>query len=61
MYVCWLACEFVFLWFCIIETKNQTLEETVALFDGGDALDKIAHQATAHHDCKAFEKCSKCA
>ena len=37
------------------------LEETVALFDGGDTLNKIAHQAMAHHDCKDFEKHSKCA
>ena len=61
MYVCWLACEFVFLWFFIIETKNRTLEEAAALFDGRDALDKIAHQAVAHHDCEDSEKRSECA
>ncbi|KAF8137318.1 hexose transporter [Boletus edulis] len=45
VYVCWLACEFVFLWFFIVETKGRTLEETAALFDGEDAVNQIAHQA----------------
>ncbi|KIM70615.1 hypothetical protein SCLCIDRAFT_157350 [Scleroderma citrinum Foug A] len=44
VYVCWLAVEFVFLWFFLVETKNRTLEETAAIFDGEDALQKIAHQ-----------------
>ncbi|KAG8216731.1 hexose transporter [Butyriboletus roseoflavus] len=48
VYVCWLACEFVFLWFFVVETKNRTLEETAALFDGEDAIEKIAHRAEAH-------------
>ena len=47
MYACWLAFEFVFLWFFIIETKGRTLEETAALFDGEDALKKIIQQAEA--------------
>lgn len=47
MYVCWLACEVVFLWFFVVETKNRTLEETAALFDGDDALHQIVHNATA--------------
>ncbi|KAH0835887.1 hexose transporter [Lanmaoa asiatica] len=47
VYVCWLACEFVFLWFFIVETKNRTLEETAALFDGEDAIDQITHKAAA--------------
>ena len=45
MYVCWLAFEFVFLWFFLVETKGRTLEETAALFDGEDALEKITQQA----------------
>ena len=45
MYVCWLAFEFVFLWFFIVETKNLTLEETAALFDGQDAINQITHMA----------------
>ncbi|KAG9313567.1 hexose transporter [Chiua virens] len=56
VYVCWLACEFVFLWFFIVETKNRTLEETAALFDGEDALDRIAQQAEAHEIREDSEK-----
>lgn len=47
MYVYWLACEFTFLWFFIVETKNRTLEETAALFDGEDAIDQITHTVAA--------------
>lgn len=50
VYVCWLAFEFVFLWFFLIETKNRTLEETAALFDGDDALDQIANRAEGAHE-----------
>jgi hypothetical protein len=50
VYVCWLAVEFVFLWFFLVETKNRTLEETAALFDGEEALEHIAHQAETHED-----------
>jgi hypothetical protein len=28
-----------------VETKNRTLEETAALFDGEDAIHMITHQA----------------
>ncbi|PCH35315.1 general substrate transporter [Wolfiporia cocos MD-104 SS10] len=42
VYVCWLAFEFAFLWFMIIETKNLTLEETAALFDGKEVTQRIA-------------------
>jgi len=45
--VCWLAFEFVFLWLFVVETKNRTLEETAALFDGEDAIDQIMHKAAA--------------
>ncbi|KIY62646.1 general substrate transporter [Cylindrobasidium torrendii FP15055 ss-10] len=37
VYVGWIALEFVFLWFFLVETKNRTLEETAALFDGEQA------------------------
>ena len=40
MYCCWLAFETVFVYLFIVETKNRTLEETAALFDG-DELDKL--------------------
>jgi len=45
VYVCWLAFEVVFLYFFVIETKNRTLEETAALFDGEDATNQIVGQA----------------
>ncbi|KAJ8694658.1 hypothetical protein PTI98_007315 [Pleurotus ostreatus] len=44
VYCCWLAFELVFLYFFIIETKNRSLEETAALFDGEEATQHI--QAT---------------
>ncbi|KAF9497933.1 hexose transporter [Pleurotus eryngii] len=34
VYCCWLLFELVFLYFFVVETKNRTLEETAALFDG---------------------------
>ena len=45
VYCCWLAFETVFVYLFIVETKNRTLEETAALFDGED-LEKI-HAAAA--------------
>jgi hypothetical protein len=48
VYVFWLAFELVYLWFFLVETKNRTLEETAALFDGEEALQQIAHQAETH-------------
>jgi len=42
VYCCWIAFEVVFLYFYIVETKNLTLEETAALFDGKDAFKEIA-------------------
>ncbi|KAJ8518835.1 hypothetical protein ONZ45_g4155 [Pleurotus djamor] len=40
VYCAWLAFETVFLYFFVVETKNLSLEETAALFDGEEA-----HQA----------------
>ncbi|KDQ27391.1 hypothetical protein PLEOSDRAFT_1041589 [Pleurotus ostreatus PC15] len=37
VYCCWLLFEVAFLYFFVIETKNRTLEETAALFDGEGA------------------------
>ncbi|ETW81156.1 MFS sugar transporter [Heterobasidion irregulare TC 32-1] len=45
VYACWLAFEAVFVFVYIIETKNRTLEETAALFDGADTVAQIAQQA----------------
>jgi len=56
VYVCWLAFEFVFLWFFIVETKNRTLEETAALFDGADAVDQIMRQADTKEALEDSEK-----
>ncbi|KII86878.1 hypothetical protein PLICRDRAFT_55774 [Plicaturopsis crispa FD-325 SS-3] len=41
VYVCWIAFETGFVWFYVLETKNKTLEETAALFDGEDATNQI--------------------
>lgn len=37
VYCCWLACELLFVYVFIVETKGLSLEETAALFDGDDA------------------------
>ncbi|KAF8068788.1 general substrate transporter [Lyophyllum atratum] len=62
VYCCWLCVELVFVYFFIIETKNRTLEETAALFDGDQALEQIsgvaAHQAGVTHDVVRDEKSS---
>jgi sugar porter (SP) family MFS transporter len=50
VYCCWLLFEAVFLYFYVIETKNRSLEETAALFDGEDATDQIANIAHAKVD-----------
>ncbi len=47
MYCCWLLFELVFLYFFIIETKNRTLEETAALFDGDGAAQHLHSGAVA--------------
>ena len=36
VYCCWLAFELVFVYIFVVETKNLSLEETAALFDGDD-------------------------
>ncbi|KAH9923105.1 general substrate transporter [Amylocystis lapponica] len=52
VYVCWLAFEFAFLWYFLIETKNKTPEETAALFDGEDVLAHIAAVAEGVEVCE---------
>ena len=42
VYCCWLAFELVFVTLFIVETKNLSLEETAALFDGEDAKNAIS-------------------
>ncbi|KAJ7676395.1 general substrate transporter [Mycena rosella] len=46
VYCVWLVCECVFLYFYLVETKNHTLEETAAIFDG--ATEKIADSAATN-------------
>ncbi|THG97857.1 hypothetical protein EW026_g4236 [Hermanssonia centrifuga] len=45
VYVCWLAFEVVFMFVYVVETKNRTLEETAALFDGEDSVKRLAADA----------------
>ena len=35
----------MFAWFFFIETRGYTLEEASLLFDGQDAVDRVANQA----------------
>ncbi|KAI0355806.1 hexose transporter [Trametes cingulata] len=48
VYVCWLAFEVCFIWRYLIETKNRTLEETAALFDGEDTAAHLAEHAAVN-------------
>lgn len=45
VYVFWLTFETVFVYFFIVETKNRTLEETAALFDGDATVAMIFQKA----------------
>ncbi|KIM45610.1 hypothetical protein M413DRAFT_344480 [Hebeloma cylindrosporum] len=45
VYVVWLVFEAVFCYFFIIETKNRSLEETAALFDGDETVALISEKA----------------
>ncbi|KAJ7195580.1 general substrate transporter [Mycena haematopus] len=60
VYCVWLVAEGVFLFFYVVETKNRTLEETAALFDGEQATEQIVHTAAANagvmHELGADEK-----
>jgi len=47
VFVVWDLFELIFVYFFIIETRNRTLEETAALFDGKDHVAKIAEVAAA--------------
>lgn len=42
-----LAFELVFVYFFILETKNRSLEETAALFDGQEKADELHARAAA--------------
>ncbi|KZT56004.1 general substrate transporter [Calocera cornea HHB12733] len=45
VYDCVLACEIVFMFLYCVETKNRTLEETAALFDGEDKVELLTARA----------------
>ena len=52
---------FVFLYFYVVETKNKTLEETAALFDGEEASNQLAAATEGvtggeHRDAGSMEK-----
>ncbi|KAL5481007.1 hypothetical protein ACEPAI_9948 [Sanghuangporus weigelae] len=46
VYCVWILFEFVYCWVFVVETKNRSLEETAALFDGEEAVTQVA--AVAH-------------
>ncbi|KAI1783953.1 general substrate transporter [Ganoderma leucocontextum] len=48
VYACWLVFEIGFIWCFLIETKNRTLEETAALFDGNHNADMLAQHAAVN-------------
>ncbi|KAL0959684.1 hypothetical protein HGRIS_011382 [Hohenbuehelia grisea] len=58
VYVAFLAFELVFLYFFVIETKNKSLEETAAIFDGEDAAEHI-HGAALGGPTEMYEKDEK--
>ncbi|KAF9036263.1 general substrate transporter [Panaeolus papilionaceus] len=45
VYVFWIFFELVFCYFFVVETKNRSLEETAALFDGDTAVAMLAEKA----------------
>jgi sugar porter (SP) family MFS transporter len=47
VYCVWLAFELGFILLFLVETKNRTLEETAALFDGDDKVAEIHARAAA--------------
>lgn len=50
VYICWILFEGVYLYFFVIETKNLTLEETAALFDGDEATKNVTRATHALTD-----------
>lgn len=48
VYVGWLAFELVYVVLFVVETKDRTLEETAAMFDGDDTVMDLAYRASLH-------------
>ncbi|KAF8962002.1 hexose transporter [Flammula alnicola] len=55
VYIAWLTFELIFICLYLVETKNRTLEETAALFDGDDQVALISNQAADRLDAKAAD------
>ncbi|KAG8997888.1 hypothetical protein FRB94_007391 [Tulasnella sp. JGI-2019a] len=47
VYCVFLLFELIFMWFFIIETKNRSLEETAAIFDGEEKVAELHAKAAA--------------
>ncbi|KIJ45398.1 hypothetical protein M422DRAFT_166811 [Sphaerobolus stellatus SS14] len=56
VYIAWLTFELGFIYIFLIETKNRTLEETAALFDGDDTVAFIKSSAVETTEGKAVER-----
>ncbi|KAF7327815.1 Hexose transporterarabidopsis thliana mutm-like protein-1 [Mycena kentingensis (nom. inval.)] len=58
VYLGWLVIELAFVWFCVVETKGKTLEETAIIFDGPEREEDLAHMggeaATTHLNSRAI-------
>ncbi|KAF9480316.1 general substrate transporter [Pholiota conissans] len=55
VYIAWLSFELAFICRYLVETKNRTLEETAALFDGDDQVALISNKASDRFTEKTTE------
>jgi len=55
VYVVWIAFEFVFIYFYLVETKNRTLEETALIFDGDTSVFRVAEKAAREAQDTPFD------
>ncbi|KAJ8454833.1 hypothetical protein ONZ45_g19152 [Pleurotus djamor] len=60
VYCCWLLFELGFLYTFLVETKNRTLEETAALFDGEAGVEAIQGQGFSEGDDHKVGRDVKC-
>jgi len=56
VYIAWLTFELIFIWMYLVETKNRTLEETAAIFDGDDQVALIEKHAVNHSERKISDE-----
>jgi len=59
VFVVWDMFELIFVYFFIIETRNRTLEETAALFDGKEHAAKLANVAAVRAGLAAGDDMSE--